>query len=157
MLPPTPLFLTFFFTFLFYPFIEQSYSRPSVLIISLTPNAPIHHTAIFPTWLIYPADGGSRCLKNISTFLSRYMASYPRRPLSKTQVMHHSVLCILQEDLSQKRVALSILLMDLLSQQAERRRQLLNTLTEMEKRRWVEEEVGEYFRNCMIYDMEVPW
>jgi E3 ubiquitin-protein ligase LRSAM1 len=44
------------------------------------------------------------------------------------------------EDLSQKRVALSILLMDLLSQQAERRRQLLNTLTEMEKRRWVEEE-----------------
>ena len=75
------------------------------------------------------------------------MASYPKRPLSKTQMMHDSVLCILQEELSQKRVALSILLMDLLSQQAERRRQLLNTLTEMEKRRWVDEEVGEYSRN----------
>jgi len=70
--------------------------------------------------------------------------------------MHHSVLCILQEELSQQRVALSILLMDLLSQQAERRRQLLNTLTEMEKR-WVDEEVGEYCRNCMIGTMEVPW
>ena len=71
--------------------------------------------------------------------------------------MHHSVLCILQEELSQKRVALSILLMDLLSQQAERRRQLLNTLTEMEKRRWVDEEVGEYSRNCMIWAVGVPW
>jgi hypothetical protein len=31
--------------------------------------------------------------------------------------------------------------MDLLSQQAERRQQLLNMLTEMEKRRWIDEEV----------------
>jgi hypothetical protein len=45
-------------------------------------------------------------------------------------------------ELSEKRVALSSLLMDLLSQQAERRQQLLNTLTEMEKRRWIDEEVG---------------
>jgi hypothetical protein len=45
-------------------------------------------------------------------------------------------------ELSEKRVALSSLLMDLLSQQAERRRQLLNTLSEMEKRRWIDEEVG---------------
>jgi hypothetical protein len=71
--------------------------------------------------------------------------------------MHDSVICILQEELSQKRVALSVLLMDLLSQQAERRQQLLNTLTEMEKRRWVDEEVGEYCRNCLICAMEGPW
>ncbi|XP_069686347.1 E3 ubiquitin-protein ligase LRSAM1-like isoform X1 [Periplaneta americana] len=43
-------------------------------------------------------------------------------------------------ELSEKRVVLSALLMDLLAQQAERRQQLLNTLTEMERRRWVEEE-----------------
>jgi Mg2+/Co2+ transporter CorC len=72
-------------------------------------------------------------------------------------MMHDSVRCILQEELSQKRVALSVLLMDLLSQQAERRRQLLNTLTEMEKRRWVDEEVGEYSETCLICAMKVPW
>ncbi|PSN33497.1 E3 ubiquitin-protein ligase LRSAM1 [Blattella germanica] len=43
-------------------------------------------------------------------------------------------------ELSEKRVALSALLLDLLSQQAERRQQLLNTLSEMEKRRWIDEE-----------------
>ncbi|KAJ9589869.1 hypothetical protein L9F63_017024, partial [Diploptera punctata] len=43
-------------------------------------------------------------------------------------------------ELSEKRIALSMLLLDLLSQQAERRQQLLNTLTEMERRRWVVEE-----------------
>jgi Mg2+/Co2+ transporter CorC len=85
------------------------------------------------------------------------MESYPKRPLSKSQMMHDSVLCILQEELSQKRVALSVLLMDLLSQQAERRQQLLNTLTEMEKRRWVDEQVREYFRNCLTCAMKVPW
>jgi len=84
------------------------------------------------------------------------MTSYPKRPLAETQLMHDSVLCILQEELSQKRVALSILLMNLLSQQAERRRQLLNTLTEMEKRRWVDEEVGEYCMNCLICARKVP-
>ena len=61
------------------------------------------------------------------------------------------VFYVWQEELSEKRVALSVLLMDLLSQQAERRQQLLNTLTEMEKRRWVDEEVGEYSKNCLIY------
>jgi hypothetical protein len=70
-------------------------------------------------------------------------------PLSGTEMLHESVLCILQEDLSQKRVALSMLLMDLLCQQAERRKQLLNTLTEMEKRRWVDEEVGDYFKTLV--------
>jgi predicted lipid carrier protein YhbT len=82
---------------------------------------------------------------------------------------HESVLCVLQEDLSQKRVALSMLLMDLLSQQAERRQQLLNTLTEMEKRRWVDEEVGDYFLKKLVvmccegalvvafHGVEVPW
>ncbi|PNF41227.1 E3 ubiquitin-protein ligase LRSAM1, partial [Cryptotermes secundus] len=44
------------------------------------------------------------------------------------------------EELSEKRVALSVLLMDLLSQQAERKQQLLNMLTEMEERRWIDEE-----------------
>lgn len=52
-----------------------------------------------------------------------------------------SILALLQKELAEKRVALSVLLMDLLSQQAERRQQLLNTLTEMEKRRWIDEEV----------------
>jgi hypothetical protein len=68
-------------------------------------------------------------------------------------MMHDIVICILQEELSQKRLALSILLMDLLSQQAERRQQLLNTLTEMEKRRWVDEEVGEYSRNYRVFSL----
>jgi hypothetical protein len=93
---------------------------------------------------------------NISSCASIYMASHPKRPLSRTRMMHDSVLCFLQEELSQKRVALSVLLMYLLSQQAERRRQLLNTLTEMEKRRWVDEEVGEYARNCLLCGMKVP-
>nr|CAD7392507.1 unnamed protein product [Timema cristinae] len=47
-------------------------------------------------------------------------------------------------DLSEKRVALSAMLVDLLSQQADRRRQLLNTLDEMERRRWIsDQEKGE--------------
>ena len=45
-------------------------------------------------------------------------------------------------ELSEKRIALSMLLLDLLSQQAERRQQLLDTLTEMERRRWVADEVS---------------
>ena len=85
------------------------------------------------------------------------MASYPRTPLSETQMIHDSVICILQVELSQKRVALSILLMNLLSQQAERRQQLLNTLTEMEKRRWVDEEVSEYSKNWLVCAMKMPW
>jgi len=71
--------------------------------------------------------------------------------------MIRSFVFFLQEELSQKRLALSILLMDLLSQQAERRRQLLNTLTELEKRRWVDEEVGEYSMICLTCAMKVPW
>ena len=66
-------------------------------------------------------------------------------------MMHDSVFYILQEELSQNRVALSVLLMDLLSQQAERRQQLLNTLREMEKRRWVDEEVGKFSKKIGWY------
>jgi ABC-type multidrug transport system permease subunit len=66
---------------------------------------------------------------------------YFRRPSREPQISYNSILAFLQKELSEKRVALSILLMDLLSQQAERRQQLLNTLTEMEKRRWIDEEV----------------
>jgi hypothetical protein len=72
-------------------------------------------------------------------------------------VQTNSILNLLQTELSEKRVALSVLLMDLLSQQAERRQQLLNTLTKMEKQRWIDEEVGEYFKflictviSCML-------
>lgn len=72
-------------------------------------------------------------------------------------MMHDPVSFILQEELSQKRVALSVLLMDLLSQQAERRQQLLNTLTEIEKRRWVDEEVSEYSKNLLVCAIKLPW
>ena len=51
VLPPTPLFGTFFFTFLSYPLIEQPYLRPS-FPNTLIPSAPICHITIFPTWLI---------------------------------------------------------------------------------------------------------
>jgi hypothetical protein len=71
-------------------------------------------------------------------------------------MMHDPVSFILQEELSQKRVALSVLLMDLLSQQAERRQQLLNTLTEIEKRRWVDEEVSEYSKNLLVCAIKLP-
>jgi Mg2+/Co2+ transporter CorC len=72
-------------------------------------------------------------------------------------MMHDSVFYILQEELSQNRVALSVLLMDLLSQQAERRQQLLNTLREMEKRRWVDEEVGKFSKNWLVCAVKMPW